>query len=168
MNNNEKLINDQILMELGFEIGQNKRIIDSDTCQPVQMNGKFLIAPGCTGSRITQEFDAYTNPKMMEKLFDYFTQKEGNENISAVYHVYDGKDKTTGSVECTIREGSITKTIKSESYHADSLKYLDLMRKLNGTNDNLNLKDMDYQRDTKAVKQKKNAAAPTAYKKKRG
>lgn len=155
-------VNKQILMELGFEIGPNQKIFDQNTCMPVQMNGKYLVAPGCTGNRISQEFDAYNNPKMMHQLFSHFAESTADEeHISSFYHVFDPHDKTLGAIECTIREDDgTTSHITSGMFHSDSVKYLDLLRKINRSTDPMDMNDIDYYSGDRQVKKKKNAAAP--------
>lgn len=130
MNSLDAEINGIIMQEIGLEIGVGNRVIDQDTGVAIQFKGRNVVAPGFTNGRNTIEFDPVNNSKMMDKFFGYFLDRqaeEGNVAVSTFYNIDDTKDK--GAIECRMTDES---TIKSGSYSRESLKYADIIIKLNG------------------------------------
>lgn len=130
MNQIDKEINEIIMNEMGLDIGLESRIYDQDTMRPIEVNGMKVMAPGVYGGKQSVEFDPYNNRKQMSYLFSYYTKKFAEENgkeVIASYAVDDDNGK--GKIECRLENNEI---ISSGSYQRDTLKYADMIMKMNG------------------------------------
>ena len=132
MNAEDKKINSIIMNELGFEPTENGFIRDQDTGNDIKINGVTLVAPGLGANRKNKEmeFDPYNNKKMMGQLFGYFLDKVSDESDEEIVSFYDINTNTDKSkIECKKSDNS---TITSGEYKKDSLKYVDIIMRLNG------------------------------------
>lgn len=135
MNSKDLEINKLIMKEIGLEIGQYNRIVDPDTAIELSLKGQSIVAPGAYCGHNTIEFDPYNNRKMMGQLFGYFANKIAGEygvEILSFYNINEN-NTTKGKLECKLSDNSI---ITSKEYKRDSLKYLDIILQLNGTDCN--------------------------------
>ena len=140
MNEMDKEINNLILREVGFEVGTGNKIYDQDTGMPVRINGLQMMAPGSYIPRQSLEFDPYNNRKLMGQIFNYFIDKQSEEGGPEVITYYNKDDtKDGGKVECRFNDNT---TISSNQYGRDTLKYADLIMRLNG-DDNPDLSKYD-------------------------
>lgn len=147
MNEFDKVVNALIMREVGLEIGDDKKIYDQDSGMPIKINGVEVVAPGSYSSRCTIEFDPYNNRKQMGQIFNYFINKQYEEGGREVLAYYN-KDDTPqgGKVECKLDDDTV---ITSEKYGRDTLKYTDIIMRLNGDeNPDLKQYDVPMTRDT--------------------
>lgn len=130
MNQIDKEINEIIMNEMGLDIGLESRIYDQDTMRPIELNGMKVMAPGVYGGKQSVEFDPYNNRKQMSYLFSYYTKKYAEENgkeVVASYEVDGSNGK--GRIECRLDDNEI---ISSGAYTRDTLKYADMVMRMNG------------------------------------
>lgn len=132
-----------VLDEIGLEF-YNGVLIDQDTRNTILYNEKTII-PKLQGharsSQVYAEFDP-KNPKFMNFLFSYFTNKilkEQNIYIETVYYI-----PIKGSYRCPLAIKANGSEYHSRVYNLESLKYLDLICQLNGGVDvNLDIFDIE-------------------------
>lgn len=148
MNASDKEINTIIMQEIGLEIGENNRIYDQDTGVKITINNMDVIAPGNHCDKQSIEFDPHNNRKLMSQLFGYFLDKHSEEtdiDILAYYNVDDGKN---GYIECRMSNNEL---ISSKSYQRDSLKYTDIIMRLNGETNTDELEKFDTPIERKSI-----------------
>lgn len=134
--------------EIGLEVGTAYKIYDQDTGEALKFDGADIVAPGHYRGRQTIEFDPYNNRKMMGCLFGHFLNKhaeEVGEDSYAVsfYNVDDSSDG--GRIECKFGNNS---KVRSERYTRDSLRYTDVIIRLNGGTPDLKKFDVPIERST--------------------
>lgn len=152
MNASDKEINTIIMQEIGLEVGENNRIYDQDTGVKITINNMDVIAPGNYCDKQSIEFDPHNNRKLMSQLFGYFLDKHSEEtdiDILAYYNVDDGKN---GYIECRMSNNEL---ISSKSYQRDSLKYTDIIMRLNGETNTDELEKFDTPMERKSILSKK-------------
>lgn len=157
MDNKDIQINRMIMEEIGLDVGEYNRIIDQDTGLEISMKGQYIVAPGSYCGHNAIEFDPYNNRKMMNQFFSYFIKKVSleSENEVLTYYNINGDDNTKGQIECRLSDNQI---IRSGAYSKDSLRYADLIMRLNGRDDvDLSEYDMSINKPIAGVKRKKNA-----------
>lgn len=149
MNEFDKEVNTLIMREVGLEVGPGKKIYDQDTGMPIKINGMEVVAPGGYTGRSTIEFDPYNNRRQMGQIFNYFINKQYEEGGREVLTYYN-KDDTPegGKVECKLDDNT---TVTSAQYTRDTLKYADIILRLNGE-DNPNLTQYDLPMTKETVK----------------
>ena len=132
MNEFDKEVNTLIMREVGLEVGPGGKICDQDTGMPIRINGKEVVAPGGYVVKSAIEFDPYNNRKQMGQIFNYFINKQYEEGGKEVLTYYS-KDDTPdgGKIECKLEDNT---TITSAQYTRDTLKYADIIMRLNGEN----------------------------------
>lgn len=130
MNEFDKEVNELIMKEVGLEVGPGKRIYDQDTGMPIKINGMDVVAQGSFAGRATIEFDPYNNRRQMGQIFNYFINKQCEEGGKEVLTYYNKDDTSNGGkVECKLDDNT---TITSAQYTRDTLKYADIILRLNG------------------------------------
>lgn len=137
--NYDKELSDILMREIGLDIDSNQCIIDQDTGIPLEYNGKKIVYEG-NRSKTSVPFDPLNNTKMMSHLFSYYTEKVAEEDgryFSAFYQVNDSATKN----HLEAKDESSGLVIKSEPYVNDTLKYADLILKINGVEMDLSKKD---------------------------
>lgn len=127
--NSKEGFNTLMLQEMGLEIDKRGNVVDQDTGTNLQFKGK-AIKIGCT-EKNEVEYNPIDNPNLMNALFNYYVDKVNREEDRYISVYYpSSKDKTEkGSIE--LRVGN--ETIKSDNFYNDSIKYGDLVLKLNGS-----------------------------------
>ena len=155
MNDFDKEVNTLIMREVGFEVGPGRRIYDQDSGMPIKINGMEVVAPGSYSNRQFVEFDPYNNRRLMGHVFNYYINKQYEESGREVLTYYNKDDTPAGGkVECRLDDNTI---ITSNQYTRDTLKYVDIMMRLNGEeNPNLEQYDVPMIKETvKPVSKKK-------------
>lgn len=154
MESNDREINKLIMREIGLEIGPENRITDQDTGLQIKLEGIDLVAPGCYDGPQTIEFDPYNNRKMMVQLFSYFADKQRNETGIGILGFYNGSNTNNNSLSCRLTNDRI---IESKPYRKESLKYTDLIMKINNDGEEVDdLSKYDIIPTNKSIKRKSN------------
>lgn len=143
-------LNKMVMEEIGLTIDKNKVVIDQDTRQPIIIKDKVMkyssknIVPV---RRDEQVFDPAANKSQMAFAFDYFVSKLESEGepVDMYYDIHDG------SAMEVKKNGEVLQT---EDYNNDQLRYIDMMRRLNGSSPE-DIKSMDDKTKKSQVKRKK-------------
>lgn len=136
----QKELTSRLMQEIGLDVDNKNHIIDQDTGNLIQYNGKNLKYTEESQSilRSEMEFNPIENPKLMSHLFSYYTNKiheEDGRYVNIYYSVQDNPNTKKGAIE--LKEEKENISMKSASYNNDSLKYMDLILQLNGEDSNL-------------------------------
>lgn len=131
--------------EMGLYIDPYGRVVDQQTDSLLQVKGKSLRFPLDGSVRLSKgemEFDPLNNQTLANNLFGFYIQNRlsdnGNVYVSNYCTVASPDDKDKGILEVKTETG----TIKSGEYYRDSLKYADMMMRMNGT-PNVDLSEFD-------------------------
>lgn len=143
-----------IMEEMGLYIDPMGRVIDQQTDSLLQVKGKNLKFPIDGETRLGRqemEFDPLNNQTLANNLFGYYIQTRLNENgdnyVSNYCTIANSDDKEKGVLEVKVGGDVMT----SGEYYRDSLKYADMMMRMNGS-DYVDLSSYDQ----KPVPKKKN------------
>ena len=120
--------NTRILQEVGLEVDKHGHVIDQDTGIQLQFKGKNMKVGQCNRDEI--QFDPLGNANVMASLFGYYISNrmaEDGRYVSTYYSTTKEKNER-GSIE--VKEGD--DVVSSDKFYNDSLKYGDLIFKLNG------------------------------------
>lgn len=134
MDTKDYQINIKIMQEIGIDISADKRLVDQDTGDVLQFKDKFLVGPNVK-EKNSIEFDPINNVRQMTTMFDYFTRKledDDSNNISVFYPKEDPNNKEKTYLELKTEDNKI---ITSGSYINESLTYVDVIMRLNGSED---------------------------------
>ena len=140
MNNTEFAV--KIMQEVGLEINSDNYVIDQDTGDKLNFKGrnvKFNANGNVPLSREDILFDPLDNQTMMSQIFSYFTNKLDEQDGRYINVIYSTQPDrySKGTVSCK-ENGRI---IQSNEYYKDSLKYANLITKLNGAEEDFS--DLD-------------------------
>lgn len=149
MEKKEIIFNNQLMNEIGLEVGPGNRLYDQETGSQLIVRGKEMISPGSMGSRDTVEFDPYNSTFQMHRMFDYFAHKYENESGVSIDVTYIEDDKA-GGARLTIKD-SDNNTYSSKNYKRDTLRYADIIMQLNGDED-VDLTEYDTPRNNSNMK----------------
>lgn len=134
----------QLLLTIGLSVDANHNLIDQDYGTIVYLNGKNIkVKRGPVEPFIRKTdiyFDPLNNMKLMRSLFQYFINKIhdlDNRYFSVFFPVYGDN----GAIAIEIK--SETESFKSDYFHNESLRYMDLIFKISGY-DHINLKQYDF------------------------
>ena len=134
LNNDSKLINNVLIQKIGLELDDQNHLIDQDTGQPLHFNGKIIKYNHTNINRLAKnevEFDPLNNTSMANYLCGYYIEKMNAEEETDI-NIYSQSNKdrdTPGIVEA--RQNDMI--IKSDTYVKDSLKYIDLINKIDNS-----------------------------------
>lgn len=140
MSNNPNPIEfgEMIMEEMGLYIDPLGRVVDQQTDSVLQVKGKNLKFPINGDVRVGRqemEFDPLNNQTLANTLFGYYIQNRLNENgqnyVSTYCTVANPNDKDRGVLEVKVGDSTMT----SGEYYKDSLKYADMMMRMNGTSE---------------------------------
>lgn len=139
--------NIRMLQEIGLEIDKTGHVVDQDTGTKLQFKGKHLKVGPCNREEIP--FDPFTNSNIMSSLFGYFVSNKMEEEgryVSTYYSTTKERNER-GTIE--LKEGE--EVVASAKYYSDSLKYGDLILKLNGNGgEDLSALDEEFMQSTKS------------------
>lgn len=140
MTESERYLNELLMKEIGLDVGQRMRLIDQDTGVPLTYKGKDIVSPNALPNNNVIVFDCYNSTALMQKMFGYYTKKYEDDNGISLDRTYMSD---TSDGKCTISiTDSENNTITSSPYQRDTLRYMDLIMRLNG-DDNPNLEKYD-------------------------
>lgn len=136
-NDKLKKLNDFIIKEAGLELNNQNHIIDQDTGMPILIKGKSVKYNNGPIRRLTSneiEFDPLNNPFLANEICNNYISKLTNEGeLNPIAYGISNKEKNTeGVAVCMCPEDKII----SDKYNLDSLKYIDLIAKINNTDTN--------------------------------
>ena len=125
-----------LMDEIGLYIDKTGNIVDQDTMQQVKFRNKNLKQDKSKGFRYNDMiFDPVNNPRQMESLFRYATDKDEIEVIS--YGNSVNQDGTYTCIVCTNDN-----TLESKRYKNPSLGYAENILNLYGES-NVDLSEFD-------------------------
>ena len=137
-------ISRKIFRAIGLDVDNANKIIDQDTCRPIEFKGKCIKYTSDPNKNLLLAkndilFDPINNTKLMSNLFGYYlTKLEETENIAFdSYYVKAGNGGRTA-----LELKSESETITSKYYNNDSIKYMDMILRLNGES-NIDLNEYD-------------------------
>ena len=137
-------ISRKIFRAIGLDVDNANKVIDQDTCRPIEFKGKCIKFTSDPDKNLLLAkndilFDPINNTKLMSNLFGYYlTKLEEMENtVFNSYYVKSGNEGRT-ALELKNESGTIT----SNYYNNDSIKYMDMILRLNGESD-INLNEYD-------------------------
>lgn len=140
LDKDSKTINNILIQKIGLELDENSHLVDQDTGQPLHFNGKAIKYNYTNINRLAKnevEFDPLNNTSMANYLCGYYIEKMNNEGETDIsIYSQSNKDRDTlGNVEA--RQGDTV--IKSDSFVKDSLKFIDLIDKVDSSSQDLPL-----------------------------
>lgn len=136
-------INKMIMEEIGLTVDSSNRVLDQDTRALLSYKDKNMKYSSQNSVTLTNKdiiFDPAANKAVMGSLFDHFLHKVEEEDGSYVSLHYEKKNEEDNSTALVaIVDGE---SYETDYYNNDSLKYVEMMRHLNGSSDT-DLHDMD-------------------------
>lgn len=143
-------INKIIMNEIGLGVDDHQKVIDQDTREILKFKDKNIKYSSQNSVVLTKNdilFDPFEAKNLMNCLFDHFTKKIEQEDSKYVARYYDLSSEDGTALEAIVNGEKVT----SDYYNNDSLKYLDVIMQLNGSDD-INLKQYDTEDNTKKKK----------------
>lgn len=132
LDNNSLEFGDLTLRELGLEINQDNHIVDQDTGHLLTFKDKKIKYNTGIIFRLNKDeisYDPLNNPKLMNHLFAYYTNKLADEEsvyIGSYFNIpVNNSDKFVMKVKTD------DSFIKSEPYFSESVRIMDIVCKLN-------------------------------------
>lgn len=128
-------LNNMLMKDMGLAEGDNHRIIDVEDGEICCLGTREIVSIGYHGEKNIVEFDPINNPRMMNTLFmefiDKLTEEETIEGCTSfgTYQV-PGTDKNIARI--TMDSGEV---IESRPYKTEGLCFAELVKKLNGEDD---------------------------------
>lgn len=124
-----------LMSDMGLTEDENHRIVDLESGEICAMGTKDVVAPGYS-ERSTIEFDPINNPRLMNTLFMEFIDKLQEEEVIEEAPISFGTYQVPGTnknvARITMDNGT---TIESRPYKTEGLCYAELVKKLNGDED---------------------------------
>lgn len=142
-NENSIKFGELVMDEIGLYVDPYGNVLDQQTDTALQIKGKnlkFVTDNAVSVAKDEIVFDPLNNQTLANNLFGYYINNRYNENGNKYVSNYstvpagDGK----GTVEVKV-DGS---TLASGKYYADSVKYADMMMRMNGA-ETVDLSDYD-------------------------
>ena len=129
----QQKLNDFVIKEAGLELDYRNHVVDQDTGLPIIIKNKFVKYNNGTVSRLMPneiEFDPLNNQLLAQQICDNYLTKlyEEGELDSITYGITNSERNTEGRAMCIASDRII-----SDNYNLDSLKYIDLIAKINKT-----------------------------------
>jgi hypothetical protein len=143
-------LNRKILQEIGLDINDQQHVVDQDTFNLIQFNGKnikySINNPTVLIGKDDIKFDPINNVKLMSHLFTYHIDKihEIDGIYYPVFYPIEGENGK-GAIEAKSDNGTV---VRSNFYNNDSLKYADLIMRINGEKD-IDLSELDHESKSK-------------------
>ena len=145
-------INKIIMQEIGLGVDNHQKVMDQDTRETLKFKDKNIKYSSQNNVIITKNdipFDPYETRNLMSSLFDHFTEKMNEEEDVYVSMYYDIPGDKGTALEAVVNG----EKIKSDYYTNDSLRYLDLIMQINGS-DKTVLRQYDSEPQTKDIRKK--------------
>ena len=129
-------LNKKIMFEVGLDQGNHRRLIDQDYGTEYKaQDGRYFVGPNSQSGVHSVEFNPALNSRQAENVFQYFGQKMSDlEEYPAIATYFNQEvDPKTGSgyVEIVTEDNQ---RLRSGNYVNESLRYADIMMKMNGSN----------------------------------
>lgn len=129
--------------ELGLYADPSGVVCDQENDAPISINGKTLIYPAnpevTINKRSDMLFDPLNNPSLGKHLFGFYAECRSEEKIESFYAMPGIGIKDKGIIRA---EANDTVVAESGNYYNDSVKYCDLIMRMNG-DDHPNLDRFD-------------------------
>lgn len=137
-------LNKKIMLEIGLDQDDNMRLIDQDFGNELKApDGRYFIAPNNRSNINSIEFNPAMNSAQAEYLFRYFGNKmallDEYSRISTYFTQETNPNNGMGYVEIVTEDNQ---RLRSKNYVNESLRYLDVMMKMNGC-DEVDLSEYD-------------------------
>ena len=130
-------VSHKIFRIMGLDVDSSNKVIDQDTCRPIEFKGKSIKYTSDPNKNLLIAkndilFDPINNSRLMSTLFGYYlTKLEENEGIA--FDSYYTKNGNEGRTALELKNEN--EKITSKYYTNDSIKYIDIILKLNGDSD---------------------------------
>ena len=127
-------LNNMLMNEMGLAEGENHRIVDIEDGEICCSGTREIVAPGHY-EKGTIEFDPINNPRMMNTLFMQFIDKlSEEESISGCvsFGTYQVPGSNKNIARLIMDSGEV---IESRPYRVEGLCYVELVKRLNGEED---------------------------------
>lgn len=124
-----------VIREIGLEVDSKHRIIDSDSGDLILYKGKILKFNSIGYALVDKtemEFNPLMNIDLMQKMFGYYAEKleeEEERHISYIVIESEPYKRSAGVAKCIIDDN--IKIVSKRYENNDSVKYLDLITKIN-------------------------------------
>lgn len=146
----QKKLNDFIIREAGLELDEYNHVIDQDSGLPIVIKDKkvkynngpvYRLMPG------EIEFDPLNNPLLASEIcYNYIYKLELEGELNTISFGLSNRERNTPGKAVCIADS----IINSDEYILDSLKYIDLIAKINNTStdtkDSIVLKSYDLKK----------------------
>ena len=140
-------LNRIIVQGIGLTVNSQQKIVDQDTGEQLRYKDKNLRYSSNNSVMLTKQdaiFDPAENRGQMVALFNHYSKKleeEDNVYIKMSYEVQQEDNKSSLVVEMDGQK------IETGSYYNDSLKYVEAIERMNGTEDVSFLQQYDKKKD---------------------
>lgn len=124
-------LNRMLMQEMGLTVGDNNRVVDVEDGEICCVGTKDVVAPEHK-ERATIEFDPINNPRLMTNLFMQFIDKlEKEESIDGctTFGTYQVHGSNKNIARLVMSSGEV---LESRPYKTEGFCYAELIRKLNG------------------------------------
>ena len=134
-------LNRIIMEDIGLTVDSNNKIMDQDTRQELKYKEKNMRYSSNNSVVLTQSdmiFDPAANKALMGSLFTHYLNKVEEEDGTyvPVYYEVRNQEGQTGLVAKVHMEGSSEEeSLETGFYNNDSLKYAEMIKKINGSSD---------------------------------
>jgi len=122
---------DLTLKEIGLDIDEDSHIVDEESGMPILVKGKYLKYNYGAVTRTTKDeinYDPLNNPKLMNFLFGYYSNKLEDEGLRGV----DICVNTAGPGDKQILKVKTgDDTLESNPYHNESVRIMDIICQIN-------------------------------------
>lgn len=152
----------QVMNEIGLGVGEFGTVIDQDTGQMLQFNGKMLKYNQGDQPPIIHLSDSLLNPigdlKQMRNLFAYYIRKEEefpqSERTPGMYFPIQSADEEKSSMILQyMDQDGVLREVHSKEYYNEAICYADLMMQYNG-DQNVDLNEYDFPLEAARKKKK--------------
>lgn len=142
-NENSVKFGELVMDEMGLYVDPYGNVVDQQTDAALQIKGKHLkfVSEGDVSlSRDEMVFDPLNNQTLANNLFGYYINNRYNESGNNYVSTYAtvAAEGGKGTVEVKV-DGN---TLASGKYYTDSVKYADIMMRMNGS-DEVDLSEYD-------------------------
>lgn len=153
-------LNKVIMEDIGLTVDSNNRVMDQDTREYLSYRDKNMKFSSQNSVTLTNQdiiFDPITDKAVMGSLFNHYLGKIEEEDgvYVALHYEQRSEDGKSTALVAKVDNQEIT----TDYYKNDSLKYVEMIKRLNGDSD-YNMKDYDksYKKDNSVISNKKRKA----------
>lgn len=134
-------LNKVIMEEIGLTVDDQNRVLDQDTRERIKFKDKTVKYSSQHPVTIGNNdivFDPMNNRTLMNTLFEYYSHKLQEEDDVYVAMHYEQRSEDKSTLYAKV-DG---KVLESKPYHQEALKYVDVIKQLNGA-ENVDLSQYD-------------------------